>query len=70
MTDPVTLTLAFWAATREEAERQALEWAAKEPRIVRLRSLNVTPNLPQRECWTVVVEPEWVVDGTRLELGL
>ena len=70
MTDPVTLTLAFWAATREDAERQALEWAAKEPRIVRLRSLNVTTDSLHRERWTVVVEPEWVVDGKRLELGL
>lgn len=56
--------LAFWAIDRDDAIRQALEWARREPRIVTATVDDVAyaawgPVTIEGRVWTVVLSVEW-----------
>ena len=56
--------LAFWAIDRDDAIRQAIAWAHKEPRIVSAKVDDVAygtwgPVTIEGRWWTVVLSVEW-----------
>jgi hypothetical protein len=65
------IPLAFWAEDQADAERQALDWAAAEGRIVEARVVEATRALGTKR-WTVTLECSFrgVAKQTTLDLGL
>lgn len=62
--------LAFWAEDQADAERQALEWARKEPRIVSASIVNAYPNGHHADRWYVEIEATFATEPEQAGLGL
>lgn len=65
----LVLPLAFWATSKADAHRQALEWAAKDPRIESASVQSAEPRWPGSERYTVTLNVTWRAAAQR-DFGL